>query len=249
MRKPDFLVIGAQRSGSSSFYHYLTQHPEVGAATKKELHYFDHRYYDETWEWYLSQFPDEEAQITGEATPYYLFHPHSPDRVAADLPDVKLIAVLRNPVDRAYSHWNRERIRDSEVLDFPSAINAEHKRLKRPQRMMEQNPALFMPEHATYSYLARGRYYEQLERWFGVFDRERFLILRSEDFFQAPSVIMSEVLGWLGVESDWFDFDFSKKVESKKYEAMSDRTREQLEAYFEPHNKKLYRLIDRDMGW
>ena len=132
---PDFLVIGAARSGTTSLYRYLERHPAIAAASMKEIHYFsiDH------WrgvEWYRAHFPtamtrkivtwrgDARCQ-TGEATPYYLFHPLAPERIADALPDIRLVILLRNPIDRAFSHYLHEVALGIEELPFERAIDEE----------------------------------------------------------------------------------------------------------------------------
>ena len=115
---PDFLLLGAQKAGSTSLYVHLMQHPQIIGVARKELHFFDYKSALGSW-WYRTNFPTkaEMAQrsaalgkpvLTGEASPYYLFHPHAARRIARLLPDVKLIALLRNPVDRAFSHYHHE---------------------------------------------------------------------------------------------------------------------------------------------
>ena len=126
-RLPDFVIIGAQRCGTSSLYSYLIEHPQIAPATRKELHYFDLNYAAGD-EWYRSQFPqfpdtpfDGRLTVTGEASPYYLFHPMAAERCASVVPDAKLIVMVRDPVERAYSHYHHERARNVDVRrsDWP----------------------------------------------------------------------------------------------------------------------------------
>ena len=103
-RLPDFLIIGAQKCGTSSMFAYLNQHPQMKLPDVKEIHFFDLNY-SNGLDWYTSHFPPaslSHRMVTGEASPYYLFHPHVPERVRLHCPDVKLVVMLRNPVDRAY---------------------------------------------------------------------------------------------------------------------------------------------------
>ncbi len=126
---PAFVIVGAQRGGTTSLYRYLAAHPGVLPASRKELHYFTNRH-DRGPDWYRSQFPPTPpGTITGESTPYYLFHPHAPRRLHAFAPDVKLIVLLRNPVDRAYSHYQLQVRRRHETLPFEEAIAREEERL------------------------------------------------------------------------------------------------------------------------
>ena len=141
---PTFLIVGAQKSGTTSLVHYLAAHPQVYARID-EVHFFD-RNYERGLDWYSSQF--EDAVVVGESSPEYMFRPEVPPRVAADLPGVKLVAILRDPVDRAYSHYWHNRTRGHEPLSFEAALDAEADR-----------------EPDRYGYVARGRYHEQLERF------------------------------------------------------------------------------------
>ncbi len=119
-RLPDFIILGAQRAGTSSLYYYLSQHPQILPAVRKELHFFDD-HYRRGLGWYRSQFPTRGARgtITGEATPYYLSHPHAPARIQRLLPQARLIVLLRNPVERAISHYFFEVSHQREVVAHP----------------------------------------------------------------------------------------------------------------------------------
>src|SRR3954447_1356946 len=188
---PDFLLIGGQRCGTTSLHGYIARHPGVGSAFRKEVSFFD-----ANWtrgpNWYRAHFPTVVTRdwverrhghgfVCGESTPYYLFHPAVPKRVASLLPDVRLIAVLRNPVDRAYSAYQLQRAIGTEPLSFEDAIAAEDERLAGEEERLLADPAYRSPAHRHFSYQARGRYAEQLERWFARFPRERFLILSSDE--------------------------------------------------------------------
>ena len=139
---PDFFIIGAKKCGTTFLYHLLGQHPHVEAAKKKEIHYFDH-HFSKGNDWYRSHFPpptwkEGRRSITGESSPYYLFHPHAARRMAGVVPRARLIVLLRNPVDRAYSHYHQEAGRGHEPLTFEEAIEAEEARLRGERdRMLE----------------------------------------------------------------------------------------------------------------
>jgi|SRR5690242_3518862 len=121
---PHFLIIGAQRCGTTSLFEYLARHPDVAPPSAKELHFFDSEYHKGD-AWYRERFPSlRNGFITGEATPYYIFHPHTPTRVRDWNSKVKLIVLLRNPVDRAYSHYHHEVRLGTESLDFETALVA-----------------------------------------------------------------------------------------------------------------------------
>src|SRR5947208_1771215 len=145
---PNFIIIGAQRGGTTSLQAWLGSHDEVVRARGKELHYFD-LYYERGRGWYREHFPYRfrlHGRLTGEATPSLLYYPPAVERVARDLPKVKLVALLRNPADRAWSHWWLVRSKGEEPLEFADAIASEAERL--------ENGGVY--EQFRYSYTARG---------------------------------------------------------------------------------------------
>ena len=231
---PDFVIIGAQKGGTSFLYHLLTRHPLVEPAARKELHFFDHpEYFDHGAEWYRRCFPrlsaeDGQRSITGEATPYYLFDPPVAKRMAEIVPKARLIALLRNPIDRAFSHYQMQVKRGTEPRTFEEAI-----------------------EQQDSSYLSRGIYVDQLLRWFEFFGKEQMLILKSEDFFERPVETLKVVLTFLDLP-DWQPE--ASKLQQRRHsgtytQKMDPSTRQRLEAYFEPYNQRLYECLDVDFGW
>jgi hypothetical protein len=247
-RLPHFLIIGTQKGGTSTLYASLSTHPEIEGSQKKELHFFD-RHYADGVKSYRQQFPKlERGQITGEATPYYIFHPLAPERVARVVPDVKLIAVLRNPVDRAYSQYHSEVRKGFEDLPtFEEAITAEAERLSGEREKVTEDPTYDSHSLNHHSYLARGIYADQLERWFEHFSREQFLILRSEDFARRPRKVFRRCEEFLGITRGG-----AKRERAGRrghYEPMSEETRTRLEEFYEPHNRRLQALLGDEFHW
>lgn len=253
---PDFVIIGGQRCGTTSLYNYLLEHPCVTGSFAKEVHYFDDNYSKgETW--YRAHFVTNlkaekvrEAEgcfMTGEATPYYLFHPLAPERFADLLPKCKIIVLLRNPVDRAYSHFSMEVRKGRESLTFEKALASEEQRLKSEVENIMSGKTLTSYNHRRFTYKARGLYAEQLERWAERFPLETILIIKSEDFYEDPQAIYRQVLDHLGLpERDLREY---KKFNPESYTGMDKGTRKELGQFFEPHNKRLNKLLGRDMGW
>jgi Sulfotransferase domain len=231
---PDFVIIGAQKGGTSFLYYLLTRHPLVEPAARKELHFFDkpERFANGAG-WYRRCFPrsawkDGRRSITGEATPSYLFDPPVAERMAEIVPKARLITLLRNPIDRAYSHYQMQVKRGTEPRTFEEAIEQQHS-----------------------SYVSRGIYVDQLLRWFEFFSKEQMLILKSEDFFERPVEILKVVLTFLDLP-DWQPdaSDLQQRRHTGAYkQKMDPSTRRRLEAYFEPYNQRLYECLDVDFGW
>ena len=253
---PDFLIIGAARSGTTSLYEYLVQHPSVYPAVGKEVYFFDKKF-NKGVNWYRSFFPLKSAKfaterrkekfITGEATPRYIHHPHTPKRVFNLIPEVKLIALLRNPIDRAYSHYQMEIDHGHEDLSFEEAIAQEKKRISTDEKKMNNDENFYSVNFYRKSYLTRGIYVDQLKRWFEYFPKNRFLILKSEDFYSKTPEIYQKVLEFLGLPE--FELSSFKPYKMRKYLAISDKTRKKLEDYFRSYNEQLYELLGRNFGW
>lgn len=200
-QKPDFLILGAQKAGTTSLHAYLNQHPGIILHQIKEIHFFDNQY-PLGFEWYSSLFPDDPAKITGEATPYYLFHPCVPLRVKKHLPRVKMIILLRNPVDRAYSHF-RHCLKNSldTIMSFEEALGMEEQRLENAEEQLLDDSIQKHGGHQHHSYLSRGFYSVQIQRWFTHFPRTQFLFIQSEKLFPAPQEQLERVYEFLGIPS------------------------------------------------
>ena len=230
---PDFIIIGAQKGGTSLLYRLLVEHPGVEPAATKELHFFNNNY-SEGLSWYRRYFQqvkheDGRKTVSGEATPAYLRDPRVPERMANTVPDARLIALLRNPVDRAYSHYQMWARRGDEVRSFGEATRQE------------------MAGEAGVGYLVRGLYAEQLERFDFFAERDQLLVLKSEDFFSRRWDILGRVLAFLDLPPlEPFAVQPSTK---SAYAPMDPSTRKRLEAYFEPHNQRLYDYLGVDFGW
>lgn len=246
---PQFLIIGTQKGGTTSLYEYLTQHPNVKAAVVKEVHFFD-RQFDKGLNWYQTHFPSSlaEGEITGEASPYYLYHPHAPSRIKQILPDAKFIVLLRNPIDRAYSNFKMAQRAGREKLSFANAVRSERIRVEDEYVNMMNDSSYNSLAVAHFSYLKRGEYVEQLERWFSYFPREQFLILNSEELFKNPSKQYRQVLNFLGLP-DW-DLSTYHVYHDGQYEQDIDPdTMRFLSEHFAPYNQRLFKLIGEEYDW
>lgn len=258
---PDFMIIGAQKGGTTSLYFYLVKHPYIASAWRKELHFFDSNCHDNNFHkglsWYRGQFPinirkyyaeyiRKQDFITGEASPTYLFYPTVPKRVAEIFPQVKLIVLLRNPIDRAYSHYRHQVASGREKLSFEDAIACEEEGIRGDAEKMAADE-----NYNIYPYLTRGVYVDQLQRWFRWFPREQFLIHRSEDLYTNTATIYRQTLEFLNITDlePPKKFGVYNKARYTPPAKMDPKLRKHLVEYFEPHNLRLYELLDRDFDW
>ncbi|MCC6224105.1 MAG: sulfotransferase domain-containing protein [Thermoleophilia bacterium] len=254
---PDFLVLGGQRCGSTSLFQILSEHPQVLAPSHKELHHFDRPRHGDL-SFYRRAFPLR-AQlaararrlsrpvITGEATTYYLFHPAVPGRVARALADASLVAILRDPVDRAYSHYQLSVRGGREALPFEEALDAEAERLAGEEARLAADPAYDSYSHRYHSYVTRGLYLPQLERWHASFPRDRLLVLRSEDLFERPHEAVGAVTAFLGLDPHPGPLPAARN--RAVYERLAPATRERLRHVFAGPNERLEAYLGRELGW
>jgi hypothetical protein len=245
---PDFLIVGAQRSGTTSLYRYLAAHPLVAPPVRKEIQYFTlhHRRGDG---WYRAHFPVAgRGRRTFEATPYYLFHPAAASRAAATVPDAKVIALLRDPVARALSQWQHNASRGVEHLGFEAALDAEAERLAGERERLVADAAYRSDAHRLWSYTARGEYADQLERWLAHYPREQLLVLRSEDLYDEPAKTHARALEFLGLTPHELDAyqRYTRRVSNAQ---MTDAARQRLTDHFRPHNQRLADLLGTVVWW
>jgi hypothetical protein len=183
----------------------------------------------------------------GEASPGYLFHPLAPERVRETVPDARLVALLRDPVDRALSHYHHEVALGREPLSFEDALDAEDERTRGEAERLTREPEYFSHAWWDYTYVARGRYAEQLERWFEVFPREQLLVLATEELAADTAGAYARVLRFLGVEP--YDLDEYPRVYRQEYGQMRPETRRRLADTFAEPNRRLSALLGRDLRW
>jgi hypothetical protein len=247
---PGFIVIGGQKCGTTYLYDRLLDHPLVYPCLVKEPHFF-HYHYPKGVDWYRAHFYSRSLErtpgaIAGEASGS-IFYPHSARRVAETVPDVKLIALLRNPVERAYSHYFHEVRLGFESLPFEEALACEESRLEGETEKILSNENYYSFNRHHYSYVTKGIYSQQLERWFSYFPREQLLIIKSEDFYHEPPDVLREVTTFLGL-SPWTPAQH-RGHKAFPYPPMREATRRSLAERFKPHNERLYDLLGRDLGW
>jgi hypothetical protein len=261
-RGPDFVIIGAKRGGTTSLYNYVLEHPFIhplfpGRIHLKGVHYYDSNY-TRGLRWYRSHFPLQAggrhlarpgitSAIAGEASPYYLFHPLAAERLARDFPDVRIIVVLRDPVERAYSHWKERTHHGGETLTFEEALEAEESRLAGEAERIVAEPGYRSVEHENHSYLAQGRYLDMLPRWFALFGRDQFHIAASEDFYAEPESQVNEIWQFVGLPPA----RLASRIRHNYLPAPDIRpeTRQRLQQALADHNRGLEELLSRPQPW
>ncbi len=256
---PDFLVVGGQRCGTTSLHDVLAQHPQVASPRMmKGVHYFDTAFgHDEWWyrshfhtEWYrtLRQRTGSPPYLAGEASPYYLFHPLAAGRIHRLVPDAKIVVLLRDPVDRAVSHHRHEQRRFGEPLDLEAALDAEPGRLAGQEDMLVTGgPSTTSHAHQHASYVARGRYHDQVRRYVELFGHDDVLVLQSEAFFTEPEAVHARLLGFLGLR-DHPPTTYPRSNATVERE-VDDRVVERLRATFADDNEALFDLIGERFDW
>ena len=254
---PDFLILGAQRGGTTSLFRYLEQHPDVLASTRKELHYFDYQF-GRGPRWYRGHFPlasrraahlrrGRTVLLTGEASPYYLACPQAPRRAATTVPGARLVALLRHPVDRAWSHYRMARWQGRETLSFEEAIDAEPQRLAGEYEKLRTDDTYYSAAYHQQSYLTRGLYLRQIQDWLRHYPREQLLLLLSEDFYRDPAAVYIRLCRFLGL-SDWRPPEF-KKFNEQSNNPLPPPLRARLQDHFRAPNAALADFLGTDPGW
>jgi len=253
---PGYIVIGGQKCGTTSLHDYIKRHPSIVPPFKKDSSFFDANYF-RGFSWYRAHFPLQSKMddlraagtryITGEVTTTYMFHPFAAERAANHLSDVKCIALLRNPAIRAYSQYQHMKRTGRETLSFREAIEKEEERLDGILERVEKGDDEAHMIYRNFAYKSRGRYAEQLGRWFNRFPRDRFLILKSEDLFTDPEHVCRRVYDFLSLPD--FKLEKYENANPGRYSNADTKIIKELEEYFAPYNQELYNLVNINFGW
>jgi hypothetical protein len=246
---PGYLVVGTKRGGSTTLAHWISQHPQVAPCrTRKGTHYFDVNH-GRGWKWYLSAFESADGPwtMTGEASPYYMFHPLAPERIARELPDARLVVSLRDPVARAWSHHKYETEKGYESEPFERALDLEAERTTGEEDRIRADHGYESFAHRHHTYLARGLYADQLERLHQHVDPSRVLVLSSEAMFADPSGQLDRVWDHLGL--DRVRIDGTERFKQTREEDVPQQARARLVDYYREPNDRLYAMPGIDFRW
>ena len=202
-RKIDFIIAGTQKGGTTALDYYLRKHPEIGMGNNKELHFFDNETNFSKSKTNYSNYHNcfdfkDNKTVYGEATPIYMYWKPSCKRIWEYNPHIKLIFILRNPITRAFSHWNMEYDRGADKETFSNAIKNEDLRVKKALPF----------QHRVYSYIDRGFYTKQIERLRKYFDEKQLLFIKYEDFKTNQEFKLKEIFTFISVDPDNFTFEY-----------------------------------------
>ncbi len=243
-KKPNFIIIGFMKCGTTSLYHYLVQHPQVLPASQKEIMFFSNdKLFRLGVDWYKSNFPpipDDSGYITGEASTLYVMSELYAKRVWESIPDTKLIVLLRNPVARSVSHYyfNQKTLGRNKSLE--QIVNAEIKDINQQQNIGDWIDG-------KQGLVFTGLYFYFLEKWLGIFPKQQFLILTMEGLVQTPQSVMDRVFDFLGLPEYQIP-DFPQK-NSTDYPGVRDEIRTSLSSFYKSHNHKLEELLNANFDW
>ena len=248
LSSPNFLIIGQAKCGTTSLYTYLTQHPQILPPIRREINFWNREStYSKGINWYLAHFPSvasEEKLITGEATTTYLDSYKAAQRLFQFFPNTKLIILLRNPVERVFSHYYMNSHRYGwDNRSLKEAIFSE-------LDILSQEPKvdLHSQVYATNGfYITRSTYIESVRQWMEIFPKEQFLILKSEDFFANPETTVNQVFQFLGVEP--YQLQEYRNQNKGNYPSVSQSISKTLSDYFRPYNQQLEEYLDRKFNW
>ena len=252
---PDFLVVGAQRAGTTTLYRLLSEQPGVVRPTVwKGIGYFD-LHYARGRRWYLAHFPlrwrvkgpDGRRRLAFEASGYYLFHPLAAQRIARDLPGVKVVVSVRDPVHRAYSAYRHERARGFEREEFARALELENQRLDGEAERLAANPEHRSFSHRHHAYLGRSRYSEQIQRFVDALGADRVHVFDADRFFTDPTSEFRALERWLGLPEQ--PPRQVHKLNARPGPPLDEELERRLRAHFAPYDEELARLMGRPPSW
>ncbi len=255
---PDFLIIGAQKCGTTSLYRALSAHPDVLWSTPKEVHFFN-RHHGEGPDFYRSHFPSRvrlalrgavrlrRTQV-GEGTPQYLVHPRAPVRARRLLPDARILVLLRDPVERAWSHYRMAVRKERAARPFAEVVDEHMRRIgDRASIDLREEWKAHFGEEGDKPYLSKGIYADAVENWLESYPRDRIHVIHSADLFERPADTYARVLGFLGLRA-WRPASFGR-FNAEREEPLDPELRRRLASFFRPHNERLFELIGERYDW
>jgi len=249
---PSFFIIGAQKAGTTSLFNYIKEYADNFVSPRKKELYFFTEFYSKGINWYKANFPlrMKPGDITGEATPDYLFFPFAAKRMVEHYPHAKIIVMLRNPIDRAYSQYNFQnntnKTRAYDPLPFKKALLKEDERLRKEQKAVENGELTYVYKY--FSYIHRGFYSDQLKNLYCYYPKEQVMIIESNQLFQNTDDTLKQVFDFLGLRSNGVKREYKAYNETHK-ENLPEDAKELLRSIFKEKNEELFVLLDKRFDW
>ena len=245
---PNFIIVGGQKCGSSALYKFISQHPDVKRAFVKEPHYFSGEFSSKSKLWYRAQFPRVKAhQQTGEASPSYCTHPLAPKRIKEQIPDCKLVFIVRNPVDRAVSNYYHSVKYGVEDLDIEKAFDRPMELFDEEYQKMADNPTYKSSFYNRHAYIHKGLYMFHLKRWTNQFPRHQILILENENLLIQPQQTYDKLCHFLDLPS--FKLNQYGKHNVGNSKVIAPHFKKHLEKQFEKSNAAFFNAIGKKFDW
>lgn len=262
---PSFIIVGAQKAGTSALHNYLCQHPDVKAPSEKEIRFFSHGHrYCLGSGFYKAHFPIlKSREVTFDATPSYLYYPKSAQRIKSMTPNAKILVALRDPVERAYSQWNMysQLLAKDSTFNFPIASKEAREALvalKTENGFADLNTVLAREEETMGSdqpcpepsLLRRGLYLEQLKPYFELFGKQQVMLIESNELKQNTHGVLQRVLNFLELAPHTFPAESLAPVHKRAYQSKLDpANREKLARFFQTPNQNLFEFIGTEFDW
>ena len=251
---PDFIIIGSMKCGTTSLYYDICEHPCASPAAYDEIGFFDSNFHLGL-NWYRSMFPTkrqiegvrrkEGVAITGEDTPFYFWNPVAAKRIQKLLPNIKLITILRNPIDRAYSEYQDQASNESDFPSFETVIENEMNMKRNDTSLItEENFEIFNQKNSN---LLKGIYVDQLKIWTRLFPKGQIFTLTTEDLNSDSIGTLELVFQYLNLPK--YKIKNPQYKKQKKYVSMNTQTRKLLIQFFKPHNEELFKFIGKKFDW
>lgn len=251
---PNFIICGTVRSGTTSLFNYLGQHPSIILASQDEIGFFDSNYHLGL-NWYRSFFPLKKELVnlkkktgfalTGEDTPFYFWKPQSIQRIKRHIPNCKFLSIFRNPVDRAYSNYQLAVRTGNENMTFEDAIDCELKILK--NSLNNENFLKNGTINENRSYLSKSLYKYQLKNWLSFFEPSQFFFLSTEELSENSRYLFNNIFNFLEIPN--FEISTSYLHKSEKYPPIDEETRLFLNDFFLNYNEDFFKMIGKRFNW
>ncbi len=247
---PDFLVIGGKRCGTTTLFEFLRQHQMIAEPVIDHMGFFDDNY-SIGINYYKSFFPiktEETAKkLDYDVTTSYLTSPFVAERVAKEIPNVKIIVLLRNPTSRAWSDYNASQKKDASEEEFQTYIDDELQELEASDFEEKVSKNDYNMSEPFSNFIKKGLYSVYLKKWLKLFPRKNFLFISTESFSNDENKVFKQIFDFLGLSN--FEIHKLQRMSKGNYEKLNPKIKNKLDLFFAPHNDELFKLINEKYDW